>query len=59
MIKLKDQKQNRQIKIFAKKFSYLLEKNNADACLVSFFADDYKDWRFYRLKLIIKDLLIN
>ena len=30
---------------------YLLEKNNADACLVSFFADDYEDWRFSLIKI--------
>ena len=30
---------------------WLLDKNNADACLVSFFADNYDDWRFSLIKM--------
>ena len=35
-------------------FKIFVRKNNADACLVSFFADDYEDWRFSLIKIDYK-----
>ena len=55
MIKLKDSKTVDKSRSLQRNFSkYLLEKNNADACLVSFFADDYEDWRFSLIKIDYK-----
>ena len=55
MIKLKDSKTVEKSRYLQRNFSkYLLEKNNADACLVSFFADDYEDWRFSLIKIDYK-----
>ena len=55
MIKLKDSKTVEKSRSLQRNFSkYLLEKNNADACLVSFFADDYEDWRFSLIKIDYK-----
>ncbi len=52
MIKLKDAKTVEKSRSLQRSFSkYLLEKKNADACLVSFFADDYEDWRFSLIKI--------
>ena len=33
---------------------FLLDNNNADACLISFFADNYDDWRFSYVRIDYK-----
>ena len=47
MIKLIDRSVVEKSRYVQRDFSkWLLNKFNADACLVSFFSDDYEDWRF-------------
>lgn len=47
IVKLKSAKIVERSRYIQRGFAkYILDKNQADACLISFFADNYDDWRF-------------
>ena len=50
--KLKSRKIVEKSRSIQREFAkHLMEVNNSDASLISFFADDYEDWRFSFVKL--------
>ena len=52
MIKLKDKNAVEKSRYIQRDFSkWLLNKFNADACLISFSSDNYEDWRFSFVKI--------
>ena len=55
MVDLKSSNVVEKSRYYQRNFSkWLLEKHNADACLISFFAEKYDDWRFSLVKLQFK-----